>query len=126
MVWVLVIALLALVGWFLAQMVPGLTVLLANPFNERRFDRQVWLAATHETGRSNQRGPMAEDLRRRILNRGLSRSKVEAILGKPSGAAPGLDEYYLGNWGPFSIEADYLRLHYDSGKRLTSTEIYSH
>jgi hypothetical protein len=102
-----------------------------NPFRTDRFDRAKWMAAAPTTEQWREgRGPMAEDLRRHFLHRGMSGSDVRRLLGPPNSGGcqqkPGEDWYYLGVWGDWSFDGDYLIIHYDRLGRVTSTEIYEH
>lgn len=103
----------------------------ANPFAAQRFDRAKWLAAAPVAPGKNARGPMAEDLRRRYIRRGMTRTEVQHLLGPPNSLgcdekAAGGDWYYLGPWGSMSIDGDYLGIHYGKDGRVESTEIYTH
>jgi hypothetical protein len=106
--------------------------LLHRPFNDRTFDRSVWIGVAGVPLERNPRGPMTEDLRRRFLHEGMSRREVRALLGQPdNGPYPEAttaieDHYFLGHWGEMSIDGDYLIIHYDKRRRLVSTEIYQH
>ena len=110
---------------------PTIYSLLRNPFNDRTFDRSVWIEAASGPEVRNPRGPMAEDLRARFLHRGMSKRDVRALLGESSNSQyeeeMGVeDHYFLGHWGEMSIDGDYLIIHYDKRRRLVSTEIYQH
>jgi hypothetical protein len=113
--------------------IPALHDTVFNPFATERFDRAKWLAAasTSDWEYRNPRGPMAEDLRRDHLRKGMRRAEVRALLEKSDNsqaedAAANSDRYYLGHWGTMSIDGDYLIIHYDKSGRLASTEIYTH
>jgi hypothetical protein len=102
-----------------------------SPFDRERFVQSKWKAAAADLGEKNARGPMAEDLRRRVLRKGMSNAAVRALLGKPDNSeaeekAGEEDSYSLGHWGSVSIEGDRLIIHYDRSKRIASTEIYEH
>lgn len=88
-----------------------------SPFNDARFEEQQWVSAVTAEDGQNPRGLMAEDLRKRFLHRGMSRREVRALLGDPDNSAwderTGVDRYFLGHWGPMSIDGDYLIIHYD-------------
>jgi len=119
-----VLATLVMIGPFLYEM-------LRNPYNDRPFDRKVWLSAADDDSRDNPRGPMAEDLRRRFLRKGMAKKEVRSLLGDPRNSwyeeARGReDHYFLGYWGYMSMDGDYLVVHYDKAGKATSTEIYSH
>jgi hypothetical protein len=74
---------------------------------------------------------MAEDLRRHYLQREMSKKQVRQLLGPPNNseyeeAKGNTDSYFLGHWGDWSIDGDYLIIHYDKSGRVASTEIYQH
>lgn len=99
-----------------------------NPFNDARFDRAVWLAASGTQQERNPRGPMAEDLQRRLLHKGMTRRQVEAIIGKPDFTSEhdrqrGIEGYYLGDWGWMSLDPDSLELCYDRHGQLIQARI---
>jgi hypothetical protein len=115
------------------MLVPALHDTVFNPFATERFDRAKWLAAesSPDWDYRNPRGPMAEDLRRGYLHKGMRKAEVRALLGKVNNneveeRAGDADHYYLGAWGRMSIDGDYLIVHYDKSGKLTSTEIYTH
>jgi len=37
-----------------------------------------------------------------------------------------VDGYFLGHWGDWSIDGNYLIIHCDKSGKLASTEIYQH
>jgi hypothetical protein len=87
----------------------------ANPFNDRRFDRQTWLSGQ---GRRNPRGQMLQDVLDRRLRRGMTRESVIRLLGKPDiDPGDGSAYYLLGRLRAW--EEDILRLAFDRQGRLT-------
>jgi len=102
-----------------------------SPYNDKGFDRGIWLSAARNDDMRNPRGPMAEDLRRHYLRNGMTREQVRRLLGKPDNSEYDeqqgkVDHYFLGAWGFISIDGDLFIVHYDKSGRLISTEIYSH
>ncbi|MBI3912337.1 MAG: hypothetical protein HY320_15570 [Armatimonadetes bacterium] len=105
--------------------------MLHNPFDAERFEQSKWKSAVTDRGGQNPRGPMAGDLRRRFLEKGMPKEAVRALLGEPDNSesdevAGNIDRYFLGHWGSMSIDGDYLIIHYDQPGRVSSTEIYEH
>lgn len=103
----------------------------ANPFATEPFDQSKWIRAKSGPEVKNPRGPMAEDLRRHYLQRGMSKKQVRQLLGPPSNseyeeAKGNVDSYFLGHWGDWSIDGDYLIIRYHKSGRVASTEIYEH
>ncbi len=105
--------------------------LYERPFRRERFNQARWLSAPTSLSEPdpthNPRGPMAEDLRRHFLHKGMSKASVIRLLGRPSGCgeSEGPNEYcyYLGAHGAMSIDGDYLVIHQDRYGRIVSTEI---
>jgi hypothetical protein len=109
---------------------PWIYAFTDNPFNDEPFTRSKWMALGPHTGGWRQgRGPMAEDLQRRFLHKGMRRGDVRTLLGNASGG-PGQksneDWYYLGVWAYMSIDGDYLVVRYDGAGRVVGTDIYTH
>jgi hypothetical protein len=96
-------------------------------WDDRPFDRKVWLANASNYGRGNPRGQMADDLRKRWLRKGMTRKEVKALLGEPDPQGPeGVYEYNLGNWAWCPICPDVLDIHFDKSGRLVRAEITEH
>lgn len=109
---------------------PWLYGITHNPFSQERFNRQKWLTA-HCLGRpeSNPRGPMAEDVRRRLVRVGMTRAELHRLLGPSDNSQADdeegdVDNYLLGCWGWIAIDPSYLSIHYDESGRLVSTDIW--
>lgn len=122
-----VIAASALALW-LWPLIHGM---VGNPFTTERFDRAKWMAAESGPEWRHPRGPMAEDIGRRLLHTAMRRADVRALLGGSSNSEHdeqqgNVDRYYLGVWSYMSIDGDYLIVHYDRTGKVTSTEIYTH
>lgn len=102
--------------------------IINDPFNDAQFDRAVWLAASGSSKADNPRGPMAEDLQRRFLHKGMTRRQVESIIGKPDSNSEydreyGIENYDVGRWGFCVIDLQYLQVHYDKHGVLIQTQI---
>jgi len=102
-----------------------------NPFNAEQFDQSQWMHAARDGAGESPRGPMAEDLRRRLLRKGMSKDEVRRLLGKSDNseadeAAGHQDTYYLGHWSSLSIDGDALLIHYDKRGKIVATEIFTH
>lgn len=99
-----------------------------NPFNDRPFDRQVWLAMRDSEEHDNPRGQMAQDIRKRHLKRGMTRKEVENLLGKPdlSSSSDNPWQYILGEWSGFRMDTDTLDVHFDERGRVSGTRLHQH
>jgi len=123
---VVAVVVLAVVGIvvFLWPMIYGV---LHNPFDEERFDRAKWLAAGSAADAKNPRGPMAEDLRRRFLPKGMGKADVRTLLGAPYNSQwaeeHNQDCYILGAWGYMPIDPSILIIYYDESGKIMRTKI---
>ena len=100
---------------------------LRSHFDDQRFDRAKWTAPASVNSDRTPRGRMAGDLRRRFLRRGMSRSEVRALLGRPDDEERGVEDHYLlGYCSPMSIDGDQLIIRYDRSGQLAATKIYEH
>lgn len=110
---------------------PFAYALFRNPFDDKPFQRGIWLRAASDSSPRNPRGLMAEDLRNRFLRKGMPKKSVHSLLGEPDNSQYDeqvlhVDCYYLGSWGFMDMEGDYLVVHYDKAEKIASTEVYSH
>jgi len=90
------------------------------------FNQAVWKQHHDDMEVKNPRGPMAGDLVKHQLKRGMTRSEVETLLGPPSPCptgSPYVDVYYIGDWGG-TPALDFLRLDYNSNKTLRRATIH--
>jgi hypothetical protein len=96
-------------------------------FASARFDPATWRAARADPGgTSNPRGPMVEDLRRRLLHRSMSKAHVRRLLGPSDNSEYEeqrgiVDIYCLGCWT--GVEVDLLVIHYDGAGSIVFTEL---
>ncbi|WP_027158172.1 hypothetical protein [Methylobacter luteus] len=80
-----------------------------DPFNNREFDREVWVSFYENMDPDNPRGEMYEDLVASHLRKGMKRMEVVALLGKPDVEdVKNLLSYNLGMWSGFRIDYDSL------------------
>jgi hypothetical protein len=108
--------------WYAILAWPWISAMLRNPFDDAAFNQQTWLTVPEE------RGPMAQDVCGRIVKIGMSKEEVRFMLGPPDNSQQddeqgNLDRYFLGQWGPMSIDGDQLLVHYDGARRVVSSEI---
>jgi hypothetical protein len=81
----LLILSIAIIGFILYHLINFgvfLYIVKNNPFNDRKFERSIWLSASGNHTAKNPRGPMAEDIRKNYLQIGMSKSDVRKLLGK--------------------------------------------
>jgi WD40-like Beta Propeller Repeat len=85
----------------------------SDPFAGRRFSSAVWKAHPHCDEDTNPRGRMYADLAGRVLENGMTRARVLALLGPPDRTEGGALQYPLGFWSGFGIDCDYLAVELD-------------
>jgi len=99
----------------------------ADPFDVEPFDREVWLAMHNYELRDNQRGPMANDLRQKLLAERMTQEQVRELLGPTDWHEErGLLMYTLGMWSGHGIHYDSLDIHFDDEGRVLSVDIHRH
>lgn len=109
----------------------GLAVFLfRNPFDDLKFDREVWLARAGDRDPGNPRGQMAEDILERFRADPPTRDQVLQLLGpsefpcSPLRALPGPVEaclsYNLGMWSGLGMDYDTLDVYFDLAGRFVS------
>jgi hypothetical protein len=109
---------------FFARQLYGL---FNNPFNDKRFSREVWLEHANSKDPDNPRGRMASDLRRRILRDGMSKEQVIEFLGEPDFSADdNAYKYNLGAWSGFRIDYDPFDVYFDESGVVARIEIVQH
>ena len=100
-----------------------------NPYNDKAFDRKVWLSAARSDKMHNPRRQMAEDLQKNYLRKGMTRGQVRRLLGKSNGEYDDqqgdMDWYFLGARGYRPKQGYFLSVHYDKSGNLISTQIYA-
>lgn len=97
-------------------------VLFGDPFDDRDFDRDVWMAHSQDWRPDNPRGQMAQDLRDRLLRERPSRSQVIELLGPPRYQRPDRISYYLGSWG-FGPDCDWLEIYFGEDDAVVGARI---
>jgi hypothetical protein len=119
-----------------------LTSLDLSPFNDRSFQREVWLTGR---GPQNPRGQMLDDLLHTHLEKGMLRTATVQMLGQPDemfnrttakqylglrddelGRARKVDAYGLGRWGAVGKGDDRLLLLFDADGRLVDVRHIDH
>lgn len=94
-------------------------LLVPNPFDDRPFDREVWLAEAGLPGPDNPRGQMYEDLLEKHLKKGMTKAEVLALLGKPDATSRSrLFSYELGMWSGMRIDTDTLDVEFDGTDKV--------
>jgi hypothetical protein len=121
----LVVLTVALVPWFV--FVSAFSRKDENPYDDAAFVRAQWLAHPHD------RGSMAEDLRRTLLERRPTREEVRILLGPDDTRTfyadrmpPGsLLSYDLGVWSGI-LDLDSFDIYFDQADRVSRIEFIQH
>ncbi len=80
------------------------------------FDDELWRAQHKNTSHKNPRIGMVSALDT-VLEKGMTRDEVMALLGPPEAKADGRDLYSLGA-SPYGIDFEQLAVEYDADNRL--------
>ena len=112
--------------FFACALLPG----CGNPFNNQSFSRKAWLKAQHR-----QRAPMAQDLVRNHIPRGMTGNGIVALLGQPDHIWKKTDgvgyrvkgnrtyAYWLGSWSMQSYDDAFVYVHFDDAGRMQTSEV---
>lgn len=99
------------------------------PFRGQSFDSSVWASALSCVNRQDclekemacVRGPMYRDLENKHLKAGVPKATVTRLIGKPAFIAENsCFDYELGSCSGLKIDADYLRVCFDSSDKVTN------
>jgi hypothetical protein len=110
----------------------------SSPYHDRPFDRSVWISAAVDTKADNPRGKMAQDVVDLLLKKGMSSDEVIRLLGKPSREIGRKDVfrftnqrrsyklylYFLGKWGEFHTEDNYLYVSFDRSGQMNECGVF--
>lgn len=96
-------------------------------FRTSSFNEAEWKSLNRKTANfSCYRGGMAHDIQNNVLHVGLTRERVEALLGKPDSIKSDVYEYFLGMCSGLQIDFDTLDAHFNAEGRLTKVQIVQH
>lgn len=97
-------------------------------FATSRFDPAIWFAKqTNETDITCYRGGMAQDIRERLLNPGMTHEDVERVLGKPErGATTSEYRYTLGMCSGLKMDYDDLHIYFDTTGKYEKSAVIQH
>ena len=101
--------------------------LLNNPFNDKDFDREIWLENTGNRDQNNPRGRMAYSLRDLLAKERPDRDEVIELLGEPDFGTPDSTRvsYLLGFWSGMRMDMDTFDVSFRDG-RLESIALVQH
>jgi hypothetical protein len=98
-----------------------------DPFDNRAFNRSVWLAQANSPNPKNPRARMVSDIERHYIKPGISQQQVIELLGKPdfNKQQENVYGYILGAWSAFGVDYNWLVVHFDSNSLVTETDVIS-
>lgn len=95
-----------------------------DPFNDRAFNREVWLDHYEDWGTMNPRGRMGKSVQELLLNSGMTRVEVKRLLGPPEiDSEDYAIQYLLGPYSGFRIDYDFLVISFDEDDRVKEVGI---
>lgn len=107
-----------------------------SPFDERDFDRTIWLGMAGDMDRDNPRGGMAAALIEELESEKPSREAVLQLLGPseyqcsalspPIGPADTCLSYNLGMWSGLGMDYDTLDIYFDAESRVARALTVQH
>lgn len=96
-------------------------------FSTSKFNATEWFAKqTNETEVTCYRGGMANDIKNRLLNPGMSTIEVERLLGEPDFKASAEYRYVLGMCSGIGWDYDDLHVYFDNHGKLVRAAIIQH
>ncbi len=118
--------------WIFVFLHAFLLFILPDPHCNGSFNRAVWIENRNSDNPDNPRGPMAADLRKRLLQEKPTKAEVLAILSEPDMMSernklrPDFLSYGLGMWSGFRIDYDSLDIYFDDHDRVSKVLIVQH
>ncbi|MFA6148237.1 MAG: hypothetical protein WC899_08520 [bacterium] len=99
-----------------------------NPFSSEDFEKTTWFRYENTVNQTrNNRGPMAGDVRDKLMAGNFKRNDVVNILGNPDKEyEDGSIEYYLGYWSGFQIDMDGLWVSFHNDGKVKNVSIRQH
>jgi len=102
-------------------------VVLDNPFDNKEFNRELWIDFHDRDELPNPRGEMLEDLTNNHLHKGMKKEEVINLLGLPDYIVEdNLIRYELGLWAGFNVNTVYLHIEFSSADIATNIYTVQH
>lgn len=99
-------------------------VVFDYPFDDKDFNKIVWVKYHESKDPDNPRGQMLEDLQNKYLKPGLSKSKIKELLGEPDlDKSDNLWVYNLGMWSGLRIDYDSLNIEFKNDHLISSRQV---
>ena len=116
---------------FLFIIILGLALLIFwvsyGTFSYQIFNKDTWLEPpTNKTDSTCYRGGMAMFIQTILLKKGMSKTEVMALLGKPDSDQPSQIEYTLGMCSGIGLDYDGLIIEFDSDDKISNSSIVQH
>lgn len=100
-------------------MVLGFISYVSNsPFDDRKFDKAVWVKSYDHTGFGNPRVGMIDDLKNNYLKDNMTKKEVIKLLGKPSFRNDKHSIFYFVGLEGFAVDPGYLGFEFNSKNKL--------
>ncbi len=95
-----------------------------DPFDDRPFNREVWLDHYEDWGTMNPRGRMGKSVQQLLINSGMTRVEVKRYLGPPEiDSEDYAIQYLLGPYSGFRIDYDFLVISFGDDDRVKEVRI---
>jgi hypothetical protein len=99
----------------------------STPFDDRSFERDVWIAADDPIDPDNPRGLMAADLGIRLMAARSTYRETIDVLGRPDSLIEGrFARYFLGMWSGLRFDYDTFDISFDSTGHVSTIAIVQH
>ena len=94
-------------------------IVFEDPFDNKTFERSVWIKNQNNMNPDNPRGEMYKDLVENKLKIGMTKDEIIALFGKADfKTEKRFLSYNLGMWSGFRMDYDSLDLEFDDQNQL--------
>jgi hypothetical protein len=98
-----------------------------DPFDDKAFDKQVWVSMHDQMLPDNPRGQMYQDIIENHVKLGMSKVQVLELLGTPDFKNEiNFVSYNLGMWSGMGMDYDSFDLYFSKSGVLTKTRKVQH
>ena len=123
---ILIIAAMPLV-FYTIHVAAEVASFLNDPFNDKKFNSEIWKQFHENDDPDNPRGQMFADLQKHHLKSDLSKEEVQDLLGEPDlRETETILEYNLGMWSWMRIDYDSIVIEFDETNRLIKSYRVQH
>lgn len=94
-------------------------IVFEDPFDNKKFERSVWMENHDNMDPDNPRGEMYKDLVEKKLKKGMTKEEIIELLGEADiKTEERFLSYNLGMWSGFKMDYDSLDLEFDNKNQL--------